>query len=97
MKNNVINWWNIIAKLRYDKSIWDYLEPAEIMEIVQLVKEAKEKIAGLEKYVRIDLRPALYKLNLISDIRVRKIYPHTFKTSITETKLTNKPVAYSAV
>jgi len=32
---NVVNWWNIIAKLRYDKSYWHHLEPAEIMEIVQ--------------------------------------------------------------
>lgn len=65
MKKKAINWWTIIAKLRYDKTIWDYLEPAEIMEIVQRVKEAKEKIAGLEKYVHIDLRPALRKLNLL--------------------------------
>ncbi len=63
MKNNVINWWNIISKLRYDDSLWDYLEPAEIMEIVQRMKEAKEKIAGLEKYISIDLSPALHKLN----------------------------------
>lgn len=63
MKNNVINWWNIVAKLRYDNSLWDYLEPAEIMEIVQRVKEAKEKISGLEKYIHIDLGPALHKLN----------------------------------
>jgi len=63
MKNNVINWWNIITKLRYDKSVWDYLEPAEIIEIVQRVKEAKEKITGFEKYIHIDLRPALQKLN----------------------------------
>jgi hypothetical protein len=65
MTKSSVNWWNIIAKLRYDKSIWDYLEPAEIMEIVQRVKEAKERIAGLEKYIHIDLRPAVYKLNLI--------------------------------
>jgi len=63
MKNNVINWWNIISSLRYDNSLWDYLEPAEIMEIVQRVKEAKEKIVGLDKYIHIDLSPALQKLN----------------------------------
>ena len=79
MKNNVINWWNIIAKLRYDKSVWDYLEPAEIMEIVQRVKEAKEKIAGLEKYVRIDLRPALQKLNLLKNkLQIRWLKYTTF-------------------
>ncbi|WP_414469109.1 hypothetical protein [Methanobacterium sp. ACI-7] len=60
-----INWWNIIAKLRYDKSYWHYLEPAEIMEIVQRIKEAKEKIIGLEKYIHVDLRPALTKLNQV--------------------------------
>ena len=63
MKNTVVNWWKIIVKLRSDNSLWDYLEPAEIMEIVQMIKEAKEKIAGLEKYINIDLRPALQKLN----------------------------------
>jgi hypothetical protein len=63
MKNTVVNWWNVIVKLRYDNSLWDYLEPAEIMEVVQRIKEAKEKIAGLEKYINIDLRPALQKLN----------------------------------
>ncbi len=68
MKNNVINWWNIIAKLRYDNSLWDYLEPAEVMEIVQRVREAKEKIAGLEKYIHIDLRPALQKLNFYKPV-----------------------------
>ena len=63
MKNTVVNWWKIIVKLRSDNSLWDYLEPAEIMEIVQMIKEAKEKITGLEKYINIDLRPALQKLN----------------------------------
>ena len=63
MKNTVVNWWNVIVKLRYDNSLWDYLEPAEIMEVVQRIKEAKEKITGLEKYINIDLRPALQKLN----------------------------------
>jgi len=63
MKKNSVNWWNIIAKLRYDKSLWDYLEPAEIIEIVQRVREAKQKIRGLEKYMHIDLKPALRKMN----------------------------------
>ena len=63
MKNTVVNWWNVIVKLRYDNSLWDYLEPAEIMEVVQRIKEAKEKIVGLEKYINIDLRRALQILN----------------------------------
>lgn len=63
MNKSSVNWWNIIAKLRYDKSLWDYLEPAEIMEIVQRVKEAKQKIIGLEKFMHIDLRPAFVKMN----------------------------------
>ena len=62
MKKTVVNWWNIIMKLRYDNSLWDYLEPAEIMEIVQRIKEAKEIITGLDKYVNIDIRPAIQKL-----------------------------------
>lgn len=60
---NIINWWDIIAKLRYDKSYWHHLEPAEIMEIVQRIKEGKEKIWGLDKFIQIELRPALRKLN----------------------------------
>lgn len=60
---NVVNWWDIIAKLRYDKSYWHHLEPAEIMEIVQKIKEGKEKIWGWENFIRIDLLPALRKLN----------------------------------
>ena len=63
MKNTVVNWWNIIVKLKSDSSLWDYLEPAEMMELVQRMKEAKDMIAGLEKYINIDLRPALQKLN----------------------------------
>ena len=63
MKNTVVNLWNIIVKLKNDSSLWDYLEPAEIMELVQRMKEAKDMIAGLEKYINIDLRPALQKLN----------------------------------
>ena len=63
MKNTVVNWWNIIVKLKNDNSLWDYLEPAEMMEVVQRLKEAKEKIWGLEKYINIDISPALKKLN----------------------------------
>ncbi len=63
MNKSSVNWWNIIAKLRYDKSLWDYLEPAEIIEIVQRVREAKQKIKGLEKYMHIDLKPASRKIN----------------------------------
>ncbi len=63
MKNTVVNWWNIIVKLKNDNSLWDYLEPAEMMEIVQRMKEAKEMITGLDKYITIDIRPALQKLN----------------------------------
>ncbi len=61
--NNTVNWWNIITKLKYDKSYWHHLEPAEIMEVVQRIKEGRKKILGLEKVVKIDLRPALGKLN----------------------------------
>jgi hypothetical protein len=68
MKKNPVNWWNIIAKLRYDKSIWDYLEPAEIIEIIQRVNEAKKKIKGLEKHINIDLRPAFQKLNSLMHV-----------------------------
>ena len=35
-----VNWWNIINKISHDKSTWDYLEPAEIVEILQRVTEA---------------------------------------------------------
>ncbi len=62
MKSSV-NWWDIIAKLRYDKSYWHHLEPAEIMEIVQRIKEGKEKIYGLDEFIQSELRPALRKLN----------------------------------
>ena len=57
-----INWWNIINKLSLDNSLWDYLEPAEIMEIVQRIREAMENMKGFEKYVTIDLDPAIKKL-----------------------------------
>ena len=60
---SVVNWWGIIAKLRYDKSYWHHLEPAEITEIVQKIKEGKEKIWGLDNVIQIELRPALHKLN----------------------------------
>jgi len=58
----VVDCWDIIAKLRYDKSYWHHLEPAEITEIVQRIKEGKENIYGLDKFIRIELRPALRKL-----------------------------------
>ncbi|MGB9978124.1 hypothetical protein [Methanobacterium sp.] len=79
---NIVNWWNIIAKLRYDKSYWHHLEPAEIMEIVQKIKEGKEKIWGLDTFIQIELRPALRKLNRmrnqlnimhIQDLNIEKI------------------------
>jgi hypothetical protein len=79
---NIVNWWGIIAKLRYDKSYWHHLEPAEIMEIVQRIKEGKEKIWGLDKFIQIELRPALHKLNrmrnylyitYIPDLNIQKI------------------------
>lgn len=78
MKKNSVNWWNIIAKLRYDKSLWDYLEPAEIIEIVQRVREAKQKIRGLEKFMHIDLKPALRKMN---SLRVH-LHFSDFRTSL---------------
>ena len=59
---NVVNWWSIIARLMHDKSYWHHLEPAEIMEIVQKIKEGKEKIWGLDNVIQIELRPALHKL-----------------------------------
>ena len=79
---SVVNWWDIIAKLRYDKSYWHHLEPAEIMEIVQKIKEGKEKIWGLDKFIQIELKPALRKLNRrknhlrimhIHDLNIQKI------------------------
>ncbi len=57
-----INWWNIITDIARDKSTWDYLEPAEIIELVQRIAEAKEKIKGLDKHILIQLSPALQKL-----------------------------------
>lgn len=63
MRKNV-NWWSIINKIDHDNSTWDYLEPAEIIELVQRIAEAKEKIRGLDKYVSIKLSPALHKLKL---------------------------------
>jgi len=65
MKKGAVNWWNIIARLRYDKSLWEYLEPAEIIEIVQRVREAKQKIIGLERAMHIDLKPAFRKMNYL--------------------------------
>lgn len=62
-----VNWWNIVTKISHDKSTWDYLEPAEIVEILQRVIEAKEKIVGLDQYIRIHLSPALQKLQFLTD------------------------------
>jgi hypothetical protein len=76
---NVVNWWDIIAKLRYDKSYWHHLEPAEIMEIVQKIKEGKEKIWGWENFIRIDLRPALRKLNRMRN-HLHIIHIHNLNT-----------------
>jgi len=59
-----VNWWNIINKIDHDNTTWDYLEPAEVIELVQRITEAKEKIKGLDKYVSIKLSPALHKLKL---------------------------------
>ena len=67
MTKRSVNWWNIITKISRDKSTWDHLEPAEIVEILQRVTEAKEKIAGLDQYIRIYLSPALYKLQSLMD------------------------------
>lgn len=60
-----VDCWDIIAKLRYDKSYWHHLEPAEIIEIVQRIKEGKEKIWGLDKFIQLELKPALRKLKYI--------------------------------
>jgi hypothetical protein len=65
MNKRAVNWWNLITQLSIDKTKWDYLEPAEIVEILQRIAEAKEKIIGLEKYLHIDLSPALQKLHLV--------------------------------
>lgn len=61
MKKNV-NWWNIITRIDHDNSTWDHLEPAEVMELVQRIAEAKDKIKGLDKYIGLKLSPALHKL-----------------------------------
>ena len=68
MTKRSFNWWNIITKISHDKSTWDYLEPAEIVEILQRVTEAKEKITGLDQYIRIYLSPALQKLQSLIDL-----------------------------
>ena len=88
---NIVNWWGIIAKLRYDKSYWHHLEPAEIMEIVQRIKEGKEKIWGLDKFIQIELRPALRKLNRmrnhlhithIPDLNIQKINSESYQIAL---------------
>ena len=67
MSKKSVNWWNIITKLSHDKSAWDHLEPAEVVEILQRVTEAKEKIKGFDQYIRIHLSPALQKLQYLRD------------------------------
>ncbi len=67
MTKKSVNWWNIITKISRDKSTWDYLEPAEIVEILQRVTEAREKITGLDQYISIYLNPALQKLQSLID------------------------------
>lgn len=57
-----INWWNIINKIARDKSTWDQLEPAEIIELVQRIAEAKKKIKDFDKHIIIQLSPALKRL-----------------------------------
>ena len=78
MNNKSVNWWKLITQLSIDKSKWDYLEPAEIVEILQRVTEAKEKIVGLEKYVHIDLSPAFQKLGAL----MNHLYINDFQKSL---------------
>lgn len=71
MINRSVNWWSLITQLSIDKTKWDYLEPAEIVEILQRIIEAKEKIIGLEIYLHIDLSPAFQKLqSLMSHLHI---------------------------
>ncbi len=67
MTKKSVNWWNIITKISRDNSTWDHLEPAEIVEILQRVTEAREKITGLDQYIRIYISPALQKLQSLMD------------------------------
>ena len=69
MNKKSVNWWNIITKLSRDKSTWDHLEPAEIVELLQRVTEAKEKIKGFDQYILIHINPALQKLQYLRDHR----------------------------
>jgi len=71
----VVDCWDIIARLRYDKSYWHHLEPAEITEIIQRIKEGKEKIHGLDNFIRIELKPALRKLKYMRH-HLHKIHSH---------------------
>lgn len=82
MKRSV-DCWSIVTKISKDNSLWDYLEPAEIMELVQRITEAKEKIKNLEKYVHIDLNPALEKLQSWRD--------HLHLESLYHMKMNNFP------
>ena len=67
LSKKTVNWWNIITKISCDKSTWDYLEPAEIVELLQRVIEAKETIVGSDQYIHIYLSPALRKLQSLMD------------------------------
>ncbi len=62
-----INWWNIINKIDHDSSTWDYLEPAEIIELLERIIEAKEKIKGLDNYISLKLSPPLQKLKTVAN------------------------------
>ena len=78
MSEKSVNWWNIVTKISRDKSTWDYLEPAEIVEILQRVIEAKEKIIGFDQYIRIYLSPALQKLQSLID----PLYIYSFQNNV---------------
>lgn len=75
-----VNWWNIITKIDHDNSTWDYLEPAEIIELVQRITEAKEKIKGLDNYISIKLSPALHKLKLAVNPFNKYEIPYNYST-----------------
>jgi len=79
LKENV-NWWNIITKIDQDNSTWDHLEPAEIVELVQRIIEAKEKIKGLDNYIGIKLSPALHKLKLLVNPFTKYDIPQNYST-----------------
>jgi hypothetical protein len=71
----VVDCWDIIARLRYDKSYWHHLEPAEITEIIQRIKEGKKEIHGLDKFIKLELKPALRKLKRMRNhLHIRNSY-----------------------